>query len=961
MKTLWHNVIATVAIVSSAAWAQAPGPSYVATRLNVYTATAALWRTDGGFQSTIRLKNVLSASPIDVNVTLYMQDGSPYALPAVHLGNSAVATVSVNAALANAPASLSGHLSHAGSATFQYNYDWAGAVLGSISILDTVLSLQYLSTFYFPEPTPAAGTSTGTGTQMIEGMWWKYSATSSIFLSAANATNNPATANIALFDNLHQPLGQIQVSLASHASRLVVLDSLIGPGPSALLGGVEVSYSGGPQTMLFSGGVEDDSVGYSATLRLSAPMFMNVTQGASTTPPAACTMAAAGLMVGTPDPMEGFPSTVSFSMFGFVRNTNAAPLTVHGLANYMDNSGPHNILLPDQTLQPGEVRNLNLANSIQLPFQNGSANLSVTFSAPCDSLLLETGSVDTTGNYVFEVLPQAVGMRQGSISQFWQVGAGTDTMYALWNPSSTPEDLIASVYYGSGSVYRYPLHLGPNASAMISIKELIQNAVPDANGNIIPAGVKNGSLTVTNSSPDIRNLANFVMASGIFNPLAGTCCTQPVDCTGATSTEFSPSTFSVADGGYSTFAFYIVYDDGSTNDYTAAATYSSSSNISAIAGEVAGLSPGSATLSATVSGGVPEYTPSYCGGGACPTGGYGGSTSGTVTDVTPVITGINPSDWNAGATTPVTFTGQYFGTNTPTLNFNPSSGITYTISSSNDTQIVANITVSAGTPAETVAVTVTNGGYNGQQFQGGTGQSAQSMAANAQVQAAAPATEVTVVGWVNASAITLPTGENSTLQSDLNSTVYCPRDILAWAAGIKTDIFSSADVAYANTYLLQNSGNPAPPANVTKSYVSSGNFRIFNDFGSSSGGTYQVGTTPYPCGTGVVANWLSASAQQNPYSGPGTSGSGQSYQLSEGRVGTTGQAVSLTLNGTTVPWTWSVIEFNSSGTPTYSQVAIFPTYSVYVNGTLTATYPQSAVSTFIALNASYQLTPSQIP
>jgi hypothetical protein len=960
MKSLWPTIIAIAVVDSCAAWAQAPGPAYVATRLDLYTATAALWRTDAGFQSTIRLKNVLAVAPIDVTVTLYMADGTPYALPAVHLGNTAVATVSVNAALATAPPSLSGHLSQTGSATFQYRYDWAGAVLGSISILDAVRSLQYLSTFNFPETSPAVSRSHGTGSaQMMEGMWWKYSGASSVFLSAANTTDKPATANIALFDNLHQPLGKLQVSLAPHASQLAVLDSLIGTGSTAMLGGIELSYTGDPQTLLFSGGIEDDPAGYSATLRLGGAMSMNAANATAAPPAAACTMASAGLMAGKPDPMEGFPSTVSFSMFGFARNTNSTPVTVHSLANYMDNSGPHNIALPDQTLQPGEARNLNLASAVQLPFQNGSVNLSFTFSAPCDSLLLETGSVDTTGSYVFEVISQAVGRSQGRISQFWQVGAGTDTMYSVWNPSSTPEDLVASVYYGSGGVYRYPVHLGPNASAMISIMELIQKAVPDANGNIIPGSAKNGSLTITNSSPDIRNLVTFVMASGIYNPVAGTCCTQPVDCTGATSSEFSPSSFSVSNGGYASFTFYIIYDDGSSNNYTSAATYSSSSNISVIAGSITGLAPGSATLSADVTEDVPEYVPCYCGGGACPTGSYGGSASGTVTDVTPVITGIDPSDWSPGTTTPVTFTGQYFGTNTPALGFSPDSGISYTLSSYSDTQIAANVTVAAGTPDETVAVTVTNDGYGGQQFQSGGGQSAKSLAANAQVHGAMSTPEVTVVAWVNGNAITLPTGENSSLQSTLNSSLNCGPLILHWEGGTKTYLNGPADVAYANAFLVKNSANSAPPATVTGSYVSSGNFRLFNDFGGSGSPNNKVGSTPSPCPG--IAGWFSSSGQQYANSGPGTSGSGQSYQLTEGRIGSTGQAVNQTINGTSTPWIWTVIEFNSSGTPTYSQVSMFPTFSVYVNGALKQTYAQSALSSFIALSASYQLMPSQIP
>ena len=94
----------------------------------------------------------------------------------------------------------------------------------------------------------------------------------------------------------------------------------------------------------------------------------------------------------------------------------------------------------------------------------------------------------------------------------------------------------------------------------------------------------------------------------------------------------------------------------------------------------------------------------------------------------------------------------------------------------------------------------------------------------------------------------------------------------------------------------------------------------------------------------------------------GTSPSGEVYQLAEGRIGTVGQLGSETINGgRTVPWIWSVIEFNSSGTPTYDDVGMFPTYSVYVNGEIVITYPQSTVAAFIANNQTYQLEPSQIP
>ena len=80
------------------------------------------------------------------------------------------------------------------------------------------------------------------------------------------------------------------------------------------------------------------------------------------------------------------------------------------------------------------------------------------------------------------------------------------------------------------------------------------------------------------------------------------------------------------------------------------------------------------------------------------------------------------------------------------------------------------------------------------------------------------------------------------------------------------------------------------------------------------------------------------------------------------RLGTMGQAGSQTINnGRTVPWIWSVIEFDSSGNPTYSDVGMFSTYSVYSNGSLVKTYPQSTVANFVAKDQTYQRTRSQIP
>jgi hypothetical protein len=342
---------------------------------------------------------------------------------------------------------------------------------------------------------------------------------------------------------------------------------------------------------------------------------------------------------------------------------------------------------------------------------------------------------------------------------------------------------------------------------------------------------------------------------------------------------------------------------------------------------------------------------------------YSGSVAQTVTlDSPPVITGIYPSDWYAGTTQSVTFTGQYFGTNGPTLTFSPATGISYSLTSYNDTQIAANVTVASGTPNEAVDVAVTNNGY-GSGFVG-TGQpGAMSASIQAFVTAFLHTSEVTVIAWVdpNASDLkTLPSGANSTLMSNLNSGPgNCAFLVGRWASGFKTYVNNSADVAYANAWLLKNSANNQPPnpISVDAQFIA-GNYRLFNDFGNGQAGP-GVGSTPDPCHTGLPG-WIFPGEKSQYNDTSSTSPSGKIYLLVEGRIGTFGQLVSQTLNDRTVPWIWTVIAFDSAGNPIYTDTAMFPTYSVYVNGSLVATYPQSSAASFIANDETYQRKPSDI-
>jgi hypothetical protein len=497
-------------------------------------------------------------------------------------------------------------------------------------------------------------------------------------------------------------------------------------------------------------------------------------------------------------------------------------------------------------------------------------------------------------------------------------------------------------------------------------------------GNVVPSSIREGSARISGTRDSVEHIM-VGMAAGVYNVVKATCAVICYNCNGTVAFEtIDPNPLAVGVSRIGSLTFTVGFTNGQQYNYTASSTWKTSNTSLATVqspGLIEGMATGTYTTTAT---GPKETINSICCSdtGICPCiqVPVTGTNNGTTTNNTPILTGIDPSDWSSGATTPeVSFTGQYFGTNAPTLSFSPSSGISYSLVTYNDTQIVANITVASGTPTEEVDVSVTNNGYGGLGFQGNGGSvSATSAPVYATVRTPMNFKEITIIAWVNGNAPDLnplPTGENSTLKSNLqNGTgsqqATCALQVTEWVARIAANIITSADSTYANAWLVKNSANTTPPSTITPSVeLAGGNYRLFNDFGSGNPLGTSVGYTPDPCQTGLLG-WA-GKGQPSQYDGySSTSPSGQVYQIAEGRIGSVGQLGSQTINGgRTVPWIWSAIEFNSAnGTPTYNPpLAMFPTYYLYVSGSLAYTFAQSSVAAFTANDETYQLTPSQIP
>jgi hypothetical protein len=345
---------------------------------------------------------------------------------------------------------------------------------------------------------------------------------------------------------------------------------------------------------------------------------------------------------------------------------------------------------------------------------DGMINLRASFTGHNGDLILANGSVDQTGTYVFEVRPQGIGQSIGTITGYWSVADGNDSMFSLWNPTDTPQDIIATLYYGDGSGrYHFPVHLAPQASITIDVAMLIRGQQPDADGKIIPSSVREGSASFDTAgrdgnAPDGKKLVTMVISGGLYNVTNATCGMNCTYCNGYSNFVLNPSSLFCLVG--CTAQFNVQATDSYGNPQTLQASSWSSSNGAVMSvnnsGAAQALGSGQTSIYAYLNG-IMVQQGSFCVSDnmtpVCAT--YNVSASAQVT-VAPALNSISPAQGAIGATTPVTLYGNGFGSGCANVTISAGSAITVSCSSVNSTQIQASFAVSASASGGNQSVNV---------------------------------------------------------------------------------------------------------------------------------------------------------------------------------------------------------------------------------------------------------------
>jgi len=675
-----------------------------------------LWMTDANFKSSIYLRSVVETDPVTVTPILWLSNGMKYTLPDVTIEPAGVAIIDINAGLQSKGVSSWATLT--GYVELQYTWPW-DPLCATIRDVDVAHSLIF--TYGLHSTTPLNGLAPKSVTvksesHTVEGMWWKEIKEVTGFVALANVSSQPVQATVQVSDQLANSLIQHTVTVSPHGTKRVNLSEL--PQLTGSEGGIRIAYTGPSDALIINGGLEDESVGYSAVLPFSSrPVHV------SDLPPYAMlseftSLAELGLMVGAADPMMNFPAGTTFKPYSMLRNVSATALSVTPTIWWMQGGTAHSARLQQLRLEPYQSQNVDLMSMLALAGLgtfNGSFNVVFEGDLKRGSLIAAAGSVDQTKTYVFEVQPRGVAESTSKSLQYWSTGNGDDTMITLWNPADEAQDLVFKLIF-SGGHYLVPIHLGARATRTINVSEITQNAVADAEGNTIPPSIHEGSAKITGSHADNENIL-IAIDSGTYNIRKATCGQTCYTCDGYTDWAAEASPFAVGVNKQYTLSLSAAYDNGSR--YNFSATWSSGNTsiatVVSSTGTTTGVSHGSVNIGGPVADlqSAPVYVSDVCTQGydPCPVGfGGGGSSTGSVLSVT----GVSPPNLVLGTGVPptiagtMTISGSGFSTLLyPTAAFDASTGITTgTVSVVSDTTMTVPYSVDCSALVGTYDLTV---------------------------------------------------------------------------------------------------------------------------------------------------------------------------------------------------------------------------------------------------------------
>jgi hypothetical protein len=291
--------------------------------------------------------------------------------------------------------------------------------------------------------------------------------TSKRFFSELTLFNRLSVRSLLQAASLAGSYGGIKVSAASHAGSLDTLHFVFDTG--ANFSAILKMFDHDPNAKLS----ERDFAG-TRVWTLRAPM----------------------LALSNPDPALAFPPGTVLQPQIFIRNTTAKPIDAAIRFNWRTGSTTGKAAGPQLHLLPYETRLVDagaLQDGTVLPQLPNWTSVTLTGNALPDELMAVAASYDETLKYGAQT-PFSDQLSHEWKGGMWEFDPYHDSIITAGNGGTQPTQVAFTIFYNQGT-QRYELEqtLQPDEQMWIDVGKLIQLAIPDKNGNVLPRSLTSGS------------------------------------------------------------------------------------------------------------------------------------------------------------------------------------------------------------------------------------------------------------------------------------------------------------------------------------------------------------------------------------------------------------------------------------------------------------------------------------
>lgn len=444
------------------------------------------WTTETGWSSELQLRNNALTQDLTVTPALRLPDGSETPLAPVTIKSQEVKSIDVAAAIsaAGAPQLIGTY----GSAVLRYHSPSLKALYASVMIR----AMGHAIAFHVDGNAEYEPESVGSR----EGIWWLPKDSTSDYLILTNQGQNALALDLSLYDASGRENLQ-KVLLGPHAiNRLSVRSVLQTAGLAGSYGGIKVSaasHAGSLDTLHF---VFDTGANFSAILKMfdHDPNAKLVERDFAAT--GVWTLRAPMLALSNPGPALVFPPDTVLQPQIFIRNATAKPIDAALRFNWRTGSTTGKAAGPRLHLLPYETRLVDVAalqDGAVLPKEANWTSVTLTSNALPDELMAVAASYDQTLKYGAQT-PFSDQLSHEWKGGMWEFDPYHDSIITAGNGGTQPTQAAFTIFYNQGT-QRYDLEqtLQPDEQMWIDVGKLIQQALPDKNGSILPRNLTSGS------------------------------------------------------------------------------------------------------------------------------------------------------------------------------------------------------------------------------------------------------------------------------------------------------------------------------------------------------------------------------------------------------------------------------------------------------------------------------------